>query len=543
MLKQDASFLINYFDRLVSDRSVFDVAFQDICSYLRPQKGPIFSDDMPGTQRGSLIYHSGPQRVTTRLSAALGSLLTNAESNWFMLSTDIEELNKKQESMEWFDDTTRVLMRIFENSNFYTEVAKFYTDLITFGTAILFIDRSKNPDRSLVFQARDVKEIYVSENSEGFVDTIFRDCKMTARQVVEEFEEEGQVSENVKKIYAKDPEEYINLLHAVFPRGKKGSEKKDKPFASVWIEKDKKNILRKSGYDTFPYVVARWVTETGEKYGRSPGMEAMPDIKMLSKMQKTMLKASQYAADPILAAPNEGLSSLKDKKPGSVVFYDASMNAELKYITNGSNIPLTQEIIQGVFDSVADTFYATQLQLIDRREMTAEEVRARQSENARILGPTFGTLNYEFLSPLIERVVDILGGELNSDGSKLLPEAPDSIQGQYLRLKFVSPLAKAQRLHESMSITSTVQAAMQWSEREPSVMDNIDLDIAIRTVSETDGSPANILRSEDDVVKIRQVRMQQRQDEQQAQLQQMQASTAKDGSAALKNTAKAMEEK
>ena len=538
MFKENADFLINYQERLEAERQTWNSAYQEIIDYTRPQKEPIHSDGIKGSQRGrELIFDSTAHKSMQRLSSSLGSLLTNPDSIWFNLETNIKKINKQHESQVWFDETTRVLMRVFENSNFYNEAYKFYMDLVSFGTAILLAEKSKKRNTELVFATRDVKEMYISENSEGAVDVAFRDCKMTARQVWDQFGEEN-LSDKAKKMYEKEPEQYIQVLHSVFPRegGMVNAEPENKPFASIWIEKDTKQILKKSGEDTFPYIVARWSKETNERYGRSPTMDAMADIRTLNKMVYVFLLASEYAANPMLAIPHEGWSNFKNKGPGSFVYYDAELPGDVKTITSKGDVLVNAESIKMYQDGVMDVYFVNQLQLIDKREMTAQEVRARQAENARILAPIFGTLNYEFLARLIDRSMSILDGEIDIvTNTTLLPKAPPSIRRQDLKLKFVSPLAKAQRQHEGQSIAITLNAAMQWAQAKPEVLDNINWDTSIRLMSDIDGSPAAILNDEKVVQNIRDQRAAAIQRQQEVQMAMSEAKALKDGAKGMKD--------
>ena len=49
------------------------------------------------------------------------------------------------------------------------------------------------------------------------------------------------------------------------------------PFADLVIEVDAKHQVAEAGFHEMPYIVPRWDTSSGEDYGRSPGMIALPD--------------------------------------------------------------------------------------------------------------------------------------------------------------------------------------------------------------------------------------------------------------------------
>ena len=50
-----------------------------------------------------------------------------------------------------------------------------------------------------------------------------------------------------------------------------------------------RTLISESGFESFPYMVSRYVTAPREVYGRSPAMLALPDIKMINEMSDTRL--------------------------------------------------------------------------------------------------------------------------------------------------------------------------------------------------------------------------------------------------------------
>jgi hypothetical protein len=487
------------------------------------------------------IYDSLPTLATMRLAAALNSLLTNPSSKWFTLSVDDPELNSDLAIREWFDETANIILRVLENSNFYSEVNEMYIDLVAYGTGVLYIEPSKKSGKELNFSARPIKEIYLCEDAEGMIDTLVRKFKMTAKQMIEDF---GltKVSDKVQKEYEKNPETKFVVSHFVFPRSSRSRNKKDAKnmkYASVWIENDKKHVLRVGGYEVFPYTVSRWLKETGEKYGRGPGLMAMPDIKTLNAMARTMLMAGERIANPVLQVPDEGFSDVKSA-PGSIIYYDATMKARIEPLIIGANMPISAEMLTQKREAISDAFYMNQLLLLDKRELTAEEVRARQQENARILAPTFGMLNYEFLAPLIDRIISILQITVDDTGQPILKDTPDALKNKNMKLMFISPLAKSQRVHELQAVSSVLMFAGNLANISPDVFDNVDLDKAIQIYADINGAPAAILRSPKVVANIRAVRAKSQAAKEQAAMAQQRAETVKDGSKGVQNLSKVM---
>ena len=146
--------------------------------------------------------------------------------------------------------------------------------------------------------------------------------------------------------------------------------------------------------------------------------------------------------------------------------------------------------------------------------MTAREVVERHEEKMLALGPVLERLEWELLTPAIERIYTIM-----EDAGKI-PEPPEEIQGQELKIEYVSILAQAQRMMGLKSVEQLVSFAGSLAAVSPEVMDVIDMDTAVREYGDMVGSPQKILRGEKDVQALRAQRaqrtMQMQQEQQEA---------------------------
>jgi hypothetical protein len=508
--------IIQQFDKRVSARANFESMWQDIIDNYLPRRASIYWQDTQGTDKTRKIYDSTPGSALMRLAAVLQSMLTNRELEWFQLETDDEELNEQQEVKEWLENDADILRKSLSNSNFYQQAHEMYIDLGGLGMGVMYIEEYKNPSRDFYFSTRHLREVYVSEGDQGETDSIDLLRSMTARQIFERWDKQtttGAIPEKVVKAMDKDPEQRFEILQSVFPNPDY-NEKIRNPlyyrYQCAWIDRDEKKEIDRGGYHEFPFIVVPWAKATGEDYGRGPGWEALADVKTLYAMKKTLLRVAEKIADPPLQVPKKGFISPTIKlTPGGINFYDATTQGRIEPIEIGANFPVTLEMLQDQREQIRDQFFVTQLQLIDVREMTAEEARLRTAENARIIGPTFGRLNDDYLDRLVDRCRGILArnGKL-SEIPQVVLEA-EKEKGTQLRVKFVSPLAKAQAASDVQAIQLTAQTAFDWVEKsqDVSVMDNLDLDAGIKKIAELDGSPAEFMRNDDERDSIRAQRL------------------------------------
>ena len=147
---------------------------------------------------------------------------------------------------------------------------------------------------------------------------------------------------------------------------------------------------------------------------------------------------------------------------------------------------------------------------------------------AEITGPVFGRMQSEYLQPLIERCFGI------AYRAGALGEAPATLINREFHVRYLSPLARAQKLEDVTAIERLNNNIGQIVAIDQSIVDNIDFDEQARVLAEALGVPVKTMRKKEDVQNLREQRNQAMQEQQQqAMVQQLQA---KAGEAAI-NTA------
>ena len=505
--------LLKRFGKLVTQRQTWESHWQEVADYMMPRKADVTKQRSKGDKRSELIFDSSPLHAVELLSASLHGMLTNPSTPWFSLRFKNVDTGDADEANEWLQDTTEKMYDAFNRSNFQQEIFELYHDLITFGTASMFIE--EDADDIVRFSTRHIGEIYISENNKGRIDTVFRKFKISARAAIQQFGEKN-VSNTLRGVAMKDPYEEVTILHVVYPRENYDPKKKDAknmPFASCYIELDNKHEISQSGFNEFPYVVPRYLKASFEIYGRSPAMTALPDVKMLNEMSKTTIKAAQKQVDPPLLVPDDGFILPVRTVPGGLNFYRAGTRDRIEPLNIGANNPLGLNMEEQRRNAIRDTFYVNQLMMQNGPQMTATEVVQRNEEKMRLLGPVLGRLQSELLRPLIDRTFAILLRK------KIFRPAPQFLSGKDIQIEYVSPLAKAQRSSELQSVMRAIEIFGSLSKISP-VFDHIDIDALVTYLADIVGVPAKVLNSKAQVNAIRQQKQQQQ--DQQMQMQQMQ---------------------
>jgi hypothetical protein len=506
--------------RLMEKRSNWESHWQEVADYMLPRKAEITKQRAAGDKRNISIFDATAIHALELLAASLHGMLTSSANRWFSLRFKETELNDSDEAKEWLEDATQRMYDAIAKSNFQQEIFECYHDLIAFGTACLMIE--EDDEDTLNFSARHIKEIYIQENKKGYVDTIYRKFKMPAQAVLDKFGVEN-VSKEVLNSAKKNPFDELTIIHVVRPRLEFDPKKKDKknmPFQSIYYEESTGHIIMIGGFKENPYVIPRYLKASTEIYGRSPGMNALPDVKVLNKMVENALKAAAKSIDPPLLIPDDGMLAPVRMAPGSINYYRAGSRDRIEPLNINANTSITLNSENQRREAIVKMFHVDQLVITENRNMTATEVLQRQEEKMRILGPVLGRLQSELLSPLIIRVFNIM---LRNN---LFQMAPDILRSQELNIEYVSPIALAQKSSELQSIMRGLELFGSMAQAMP-VMDYIDENGLIKQLINILGLPAKMIKSDAEVQQIREERAQQQQMQMEMQQQLNESQVAK----------------
>lgn len=460
--KPDIELLKRRYDQLKADRRNWESHWEEIAEYEMPSSVGFVGIRTAGEKRMLKVFDSTGIHSNELLAAGLHGLATNPASKWFSLRMQDEAMNTAAPVQEYLSTVEkRMWSEIYApGTKFTTALHECYLSLGAFGTAIMFVGQRANG--RLNFEARSLTECVLAENHEGEVDTVYRRYTMTVRQVCQE--KDWTPSDKVKGFFNEQKyDEKITIIHAVYPRDDRDYTKtspgpEDMAFASCYFEHDSGHQLYESGFPEFPYLCPRWQKYPGEIYGRSPGMTALPDVKMLNAKELTFIKALQKNADPPMWIRDDGVIHPQRTVPGGVNYYRGDPNqGVMLHPTNLTGIQAVAESQEVLRNRIRTTFFADILQIVTDQKMTATEVVQRTQERMRLLGPMVGRLEAELLGPLVTRVFGImyrLG---------MLPEAPDEIQDQEFTVEYVSPIATAQKQTEANGIVQVAQLLLQMA--------------------------------------------------------------------------------
>lgn len=450
------------------------------------------------------------------LAAGMMGAMVSPARMWFELSLLQKDLADNQDVKVWLVECRKRMLTVMSASNFYTSVHVLLADLCIFGTASMLIYE----DFENVIHCYNpcAGEYFLSNSYKFEVDTFYREFTMSVKECVQMFGREN-CSPQVTSLYDSNQiDGEIIICHGIDP----DPTNKIFKFREVYWEKGqgRDKILRKRGFKEQLFICPRWDLVGSDPYGRSPGMDALGDVKQLMVEQKRKAQAIDKMVNPPLMADvalkNQPASSL----PGGITYIPSSgASIGMKPIyTVMPNLSDMKEDIAEIQQRIRELFFNDLFLMISQLEgaqpRTATEINERKSEKLLMLGPVVERLQDEFLDKAIERIFAMMMR------AKLFPPAPPSIQGQEIAIEYVSMFSEAQKAVATTGMEQFIAMIGNLSANQPAVSDNINFDEYVNEYADMLGINPKILQDPKVIAQLRQQRAQAAQQQQQAQLAQ-----------------------
>lgn len=521
--------IIERFGQLRAIRQPWEGDWRDIATYIVPERN-FTPEGASSPQPRRRIYDSTAPSSNERLAAAIAGLLVNPALKWFGLGTD-DDVDGDEEVRGWFDFVRDSMFRVFNRPDlkFYISINEFLQDAASFGTAAMY--HRKMPDGSTYYQTLPLSTVFIDEDSYGRVNVLYRRFELTAPQAVDMFGLD-RLPEAVVKIYkeGKNIAQKHSYIQAVYPRERRDHSRLDarnKKYASVVVHESSKSTIVESGFDTFPFSVARWMKSAGERYGTGPGKKVLPEIMMVNAMSKTMIEAAQKIADPPLMMPDDGFMLPLRTHPGGVNFYRSGTQERIEPLYNGARPDINVEIIEQRRAVIRDAHFLDMLDLPLLDRMTATEVMQRQSNKMQLFSPILSRLTAELLDPIIFNTFNYLAK------SNALPPAPEALAGKNLRVTYLSPLALSQKSSEAVNVQRYMEFITPMAQVDPTVLDSIHPQRFAELGKSMFNTPQRMFRTDAEVAEKQQRDRDFAEAAQQAEIAKTTAEAAKAGSEAL----------
>ena len=404
----DIKNLYSRFQKAKNRRLPWETVWQECYEYALPQRETLFSQNQTPVSR--LFDGTAPDSVD-QLAALMLSEVTPPWMRWFNLKTGAGLPDSDWERIApELDSISETMHAHFDRSNFALEIHQCYFDLITAGTACLLFEEAPIGSASAFkFTAVPLSEVYLDEGPTGRLDVTFRESRLDQDTFNARFPEFDLLSK-IKKSNQSE-ELTFSIIEAVIPSPKGGYDYTAflNPVGQHDSLNGTENVLKEAHFACSPFISFRWLKAPGEIYGRSPVMKTLPDIKTANKVVELILKNASISVTGIWLAEDDGVLNPANIHlvPGAII-PKAVGSKGLTPLEAPGKFDVSQLMIDDLRKHIRHALLGDRLGEINASQMTATEVLERSDEMMRILGATYGRLQTELLTPLIERAIGIL---------------------------------------------------------------------------------------------------------------------------------------
>lgn len=513
--------------------------YRDISDHFQVRRGRYLMEENRKPRKRTAaekLLHEEGQFCSRVLGAGMLAGVSSPARPWLKLTTPDKELNEFKSARAWLDDLQTRTYQIFAASNYYHVKQQSYRDMGDFGQGPTIID--EDFEDGINCYCSPPGEYRMAVDRRGVVDTLYRDMRKTTLQLVNQFGRDVPI-EVMQSYDRSDNDKTWDITHICEPnfmqvQGERGP--RGMPYLNAYIAlgcstAEGNDVMMVRGYNRNPISAPRWDVQPGDIYGFGCGALAIGAVRSLQVLEKRNGQIVDKLALPPLQAPTSLEGKAINHMPGKVSYYPDQMSNQGQsgpisplYKVDPAALPAMLNEDSRLVERTRRAYFVDlflQLSMSDRREVTAREVEEKHEEKLIQLGPVLERTHYEGLNRDVRRVVDVVVR------NRLVPPPPPELDGIELKIEYTSILAVAQRAVGVGAIERLAGFVGNLSAANPDILDKMDFDQAVDEYSEAIGTPSIIVRSDEDVAKIRDARAKQKQQQQALATASVGADTAK----------------
>lgn len=550
------------FERLKSGRTAWNGQFEILGEYISQVKQNFEGSPEQGQfMNGDIFDSTGTFAAHNAASALLGMLWPGTAKQSIEISPP-DDLDISAEVQAFYRKMTDKTVRAMDDprANLSLALDEYMLDQVINGTSGVGVE--KGYESKLLYKPYGVREMFIEEGRNGKVAEVWLLFDWPLSRVVSEYGVD-KLSQTLKdKVKNGKLTETVTILVMVAPRtemkAKRG--KLAMPVQSLHMEyKNDLHVMREEGFEEFPIAVGRFRKLNYEKYGRSPGMNALPDIRECNALREAVIIATEKNLDPPMGVYGDGVmgGGIVDTSAGAITVVNASANMGagnpiFPLVTVGS-IPDAIARLEELRNAIAQHFHIDRLiDFNNEQEMTFGEAQIRNQIRTASLSSLFSRQIAEVLTPVIERSVNILfrmgefgyirGTDEEQEAlaqGKTVEYVPEVIAkrledgADIYQVTYKTQAANASRAEEYMAILDVMRVCGEAMAVDQSIVNRVDFHKGVKQIASIRG--VDILRSDDEVESMQAEQQKQQQEAQELVQAQAMAGAAKDAASAGKD--------
>ena len=513
--------IISIGDGLFTKKQPIVSLWQAIAEQFDPTRADYTLTRSAGMEFASHLMTGIPTMASRDLANAISAMLRPPGQVWFHPRTNIEAINKDSTARRWLDFAGNAMRRVmYDYRSGWTRASKEGDrDFVTIGNCCIRI-RPNIDMNGLVYRTIHMRDVAWAEDDTGMVDTFHVKQPISNRNQIRLFPKTAD--KHVKEAAEKEPHGLGNCRHVVMrsdeydssessteatPGGGKRRTGSRLPFVSIWVDIDNEVILEEIGQHQKGYIPPRWETKPNFGYGYSPPTTTnIADARMLQQITLTLLEAGQKSVDPPMKAVGEVIDGGINSFAGGITWVDAEYDERTGAVIGPlfgtqPNLGWGVDREKRIAEIIANGHYLNQIKLPDTSHArTAFEVQKLWEEYIRNTTPLFEPISTEYNGAVCDETFEMML-RLNAFGPRT--DIPAILRGQSVRFEFDSPLTVAASRASVQAFTQVGQITQLAVSMDPTVVHDLDIDVAYRDALDGAGAAATWITPKDQADRLK----------------------------------------
>lgn len=463
-------------------------SIEETMSFCCPGREHDFSN--PAKEHETSVFISLPEEMATDLAGDIITYFTPAEVRWasYEVITDVQE-DMADQVLELVKDREDKLFTLIQASNYNDMAPQWGFEAASHGTAAIWVEAS-HIAMPIHCEAVLPHELLLTPGHRGFLDR-FREKTVLASTLNALFAGAGyDLSEPRIKAKMEKPGATVKVCWGYWLDW-------EDPGNPMWLSEVTVDGIRVSPEKQLvgpitgacPLLVGRFNPQAGKPWGRGAGRKALPDMRVLDKMDETVLSGLDQSLLNTIIYPSDGFLDLENGIVAGTAIpagrsFDKNQIADLSRNVNVDQGWFAEDRIE---DRIRRAFYQDGPRQRGETPPTAAQWLDERRRVQQRLGKPSAPLWSELILPMIQRF-EFLGVQLG--------EMPDAIthNGRAISVTPISPLQKAQNQDKVMVTRSNLElAAMTFGESLPQV---IDMPTTLRNIVRASGDELTAINEE-----------------------------------------------
>jgi hypothetical protein len=432
----------------------YERQLREIFEYVMPYRDPVglsgIATKTEGDTRTDKIFDGTAPAASLRFAGRMQRELTPIFQDFFAIEAGplVPEGDNKKALNESFQSIGKLANGVLASGSFHMKSHEMFLDLFA-GTGAMNITAGDDYD-IVRFRTVPISEIALDEGPWGDIWGVDWKRSYFARHLKACWPK-GDFGKGLLRMIDDSPRTPICIHQNTYYNPSERSH-----YLKVWRDGGGENeLIWEEEFRTNPWITPRFFVVPGEPYGRGLAHLGLPFTKTTNKARELALLAAAFAVLGLWARRNDGVFNPDTARFEPLAMWTVGttggpLGPTLQRLEVPHNFDVSHFVIEDERQQMKMVMMDDALPPLAGAVRSPTEIVERMQLLNQDIGGVFGRLTLEIVSPLVQRVIDILEkkGKL---GTNL------TIDQLLTRIRVVAPIAAAQQAQKVSQTTNWVQ--------------------------------------------------------------------------------------